>query len=598
MWQSQFAVYLGQENQEGFFGFIVENNFFLVLNAEVGLDKETGRQALLSIKQELLTQKIESLINLENFIAGQLKKQNLPADVSVATGLVTGKIIYLKTVNKGSIFIRRKNNFEKIISGNKTASGNLEEKDFFVFTTNRFIELFSQESELKTVFDHKTPHQLVEDLAPKIKSTDDQGAIALFIQFSNQEVISTEEDKEETIVSRPMLLEKGISFIRNLSGRWTQNRLLTDRKKTTTLFIVVILALVLFWSVGLGFNRRKESELNRKITRSRELISQKLDQAEETAFLNLSRSQVLISEAKDELNNLRKAVGDPPSLKLRWASKKKEIAEIEKMIKEKESKILKKEEKQAEEVYDLTVDNKNAQGLKTYLDENKMVILDKNQGIIYNLSLSKKSLDKLNNSLITSASLVAKYQDDTFFYVKGKGIYKVNQEIKPKLIIENDSDWGKLTDIWIYNSNIYLLDTGKDGVYKYVAGEDKYGNKSSYFKSGEAVKLSEARSIAIDSSLYIGFDDYIVKYTAGVRDEFKTAFPEENIKIAKIFTNKNLEKVYAWDKNKGSIYILAKNGSYERQVNSPVFSKGNDLVIFENSAYVLVKEKIYKVNLD
>jgi len=225
MWQSQFAVYLGQENQEGFFGFIAspsdsegENNFFLVLNAEVGLDKETGRQALISIKQELLTQKIESLINLENFIAGQLKKQNLPADVSIATGFITGKIIYLKTVNKGSVFIRRKNNFEKIISGNQTASGNLEEKDFFVFTTSRFIELFSYELELKSVFNHKTPHQLVEDLAPKIKSSDDKGAIALFIQLSNQDFVSPEENKEETIVSRPMLLEKGISFIRNLSG--------------------------------------------------------------------------------------------------------------------------------------------------------------------------------------------------------------------------------------------------------------------------------------------------------------------------------------------------------------------------------------------
>lgn len=596
MWQSQFAVYLGQENGEGFFGFLVlptdseeGSNFYIVLETKEGLNKETGRQVLSEIKQELLVSKIETLTDLEDFINNQVKKQNLPTGISLAAGFIVNKIIYLKTIGEGKIFIRRKKSFEKIIDGNKTASGYLEEDDFFIFTTNRFIQLFNQEMELKTVFDHKNPHQIIEDLAPQIKAIDDHGAIALFVQLISQESISQQEEKEEMIISQPMVLEKGRNFLNRLYQRFQQSRLQTDRKKTLTTGIVVVLILILFWSVGLGITRRNESVLNKKVNRSRELITQKLDQAEEVAFLNFSRSQALINEARDEFNNLKKEVG---------SKKKDDITRIEELIKNKEGKILKKEEKKADEFFDLTIDNKQAQGSKIYLDEDKLVIFDKNQGIIYKLSLTKKSINKVSDLEIKSARLIAGYQDNTFFYIEKKGVYKAGEESKPKIVVDADSDWGKIIDLWIYNGNIYILDTGKDEIYKYLAGEEKYSNKSSYIKSNETVNLDGATSMAIDSSVYIGFKDYLVKFTAGARDEFKTSFPEEGINLNKIYTSKNLEKVYAWDKNKGTIYVLGKNGTYERQIKSEILAKGNDLVVFDNAAYILVKEKIYKVNLD
>lgn len=589
MWQSQFAVYLGQETEEGFFGFISEGNFYLVLETREGLNKEKGREILSIIKQELVTTTINSLVDFESFINGQIKKQNLPTGISLVTGLVIDNIFYLKTVSEGKIFIRRKNNFEKIIENDQTASGYVETNDFFIFTSDRFIQLFGQETELKTIFNHKNPHQIVEDLAPQMKTGNDQGAIALFTQFLEKESISQEEEQEKTIISRPMILEKGQNVLDNIYQKFKQYKLQTDKKKTLTFIIIIVLALILFWSVGLGYARRKESQLTKKISRSRELITQKLDQAEEVAFLNLARSQALISEARNELNNLKKEVGD---------KKKEELTGIENIIKEKEAKILNKEEKKAEEFFDLTVDNKSAQGLKLYLDENNLAILDKNQGIVYKLSLAKKSLNKVNDSQIKLTRLIAGYQDEIFFYINGKGVYKISQQTKAKLAIDNDNDWGKITDNWIYNGNIYLLDTEKNDIYKYLSGEDKYGSKSSYFKPGEAIRLTGATSMAIDSSLYIGFNDYLVKYTAGARDAFKTSFPEEGVSLTKIYTSKDLEKVYGWDKNKGVVYILAKNGTYERQVKSSILTKGDDLVVFENSAYVVVKEKIYRVSLD
>jgi hypothetical protein len=359
------------------------------------------------------------------------------------------------------------------------------------------------------------------------------------------------------------------------------------KKKTFTLVAVFLILIILIWSVGLGYQRRKEVAAQKKIELVRQQILQKLDQAQEAAFLNISKSESLIGEAKDKVKGLRKEVGE----------KRLKISGLEKLIKEAENKIIKREEKSYEEFFDLTLDNKQAKGNKLYLDVDLMAIVDRGQGVIYTLSLSKKSLDKKSFNETKLAQLVASYRDELLFYHPDEGIYKINLEGKLKKAMEKDKDWGRIVDFWIYNGNIYLLDEERDEIYKYLVAEGGYSAKTSYFK-GAAFGLKNANSLAIDSAVYVGFADHIFKFTAGVQDEFKTSFPAPSVNLTKVFTTKDLEKVYAWDKTKGSIYILGKNGTYEREINSSILSKAEDFAVYENAAYVLVGAKIYKIGLE
>ena len=48
---------------------------------------------------------------------------------------------------------------------------------------------------------------------------------------------------------------------------------------------------------------------------------------------------------------------------------------------------------------------------------------------------------------------------------------------KPVRIIEDDSEWGNIIDLNVYNGNIYLLDSEKDEVYKYLVAEKGYSEK-------------------------------------------------------------------------------------------------------------------------
>lgn len=583
-----FAVFLGKEKEGGFSGFVAENNLFLVLEIEEGLDVEEGRNTINIIKEQLLKLEINSLFDFESALVETIKISNLPANFSLAAGILSKGIFYLKTVNQGIVFLNRDKEFAKIISADNAASGLLETNDFFIFTTEAFTKTIGGGDLLRTFLDNKKPGEIVDQLTPQIKGQDDRGLVALFTRFVEEEKEEGRGLDETLFVSRPKLWEKILtnfsSYYKDLKARYK----LTSQRKLLTLIGVILIFVILIWSVGLGVKRRNEQKIKQRIADTRQLIIQKLDQAEEVSFLNLPRALILISESKIEVNNLKKNLGK------NYAD---QIAQLNKLIADKENKFIKKEEKSYQEFFDLTVDEKQAQGYKFYLNDDNLVILDTKNSQIYLLSLSQKSLDKKKFPEIKSASLVVNYQDQVFFFNQD-GIYRIDVDNKLKKIINKDKDWGEIIDFWIYNGNVYLLDKTKDEVYKYLVATDGYSAKSSYFKSGQGTDLSQASSLAIDSSVYIGLQDLVLKYTAGERDGFKTSFPDENVDLTKIFTNKDTEKVYGWDKSKGIIYVLGKDGSYERQINSAILSKGNDFIVYDKNAYILQGSKIYEVSLD
>src|SRR3989344_839515 len=587
MFNFDFATYLGKEKEGGFSGYIAESNFFIVIEIEEGINAEQGKEILQKIKEEIISLSIQNLASFDQFISRFITKYNLPPSISLASGCLKDKIMYLKTIGEGSIYLNRNNNFAQIIEKDKSASGFLELGDFFVLTTQKFINVLGSDIELKTIFDNRNPQEIVNDLVTQLSGKGDDGAIALLVQHKEDEAeqvrfIDIESQQKDSALNQ--IKDKGRDFFttfKELSQR-------SGKRKIFTLAAVVAILFILIWSVVLGTQRKNLAAANKKVKLTKELVSLKLDQAEEVAFLNLPRSMALLSEAKKEVDKLKKETGK---------QKESDVKELEQMIKATENKIVKKEDKNYEEFYDLTLDSKGARGSNLYLEKENLNIVDQEKGIVYTLSLSKKSLDKKSASEIKNAKRVASYQDYILIFVDGEGVYKISADGKSKRVIDKDKDWENIVDMWIYNGNLYLLDSGNGDIYKYLVAESGYSEKSSYLK-GEAGSVKGANSIAIDSSVYIGLEDQIVKYTAGAKDDFSTSWPEKNVNLTKIFTSSDVEKVYGWDKAKGAVYILGKNGTYERQINSTILSKASDFVVLNNTAYVLVGEKIYKIALD
>ncbi|PJC80105.1 hypothetical protein CO008_02915 [Candidatus Roizmanbacteria bacterium CG_4_8_14_3_um_filter_36_12] len=604
MFQQEIAFYLGEQKQDGFSGIVSQDNLFFVLETGSGFSEELGHQVLDLVKEKIKQSPINNLSSLENFIINLIQEKNLPSGFSIATGFLKDNILYLKTTGTGKVFIRRKNKLGLLIEGNTTASGPVENGDFFIFSTDNFFDLVGGRQGLENTFDQRSPTEIIDEITPNLKAKQDQGAVALFVNLISVVPSEIEESDSLSLRAKRSNPFQEIATSTRSAGLLAMTRekirflwsLMRNSKKTLTFITVFIIFLVFLWSVVLGYQRRTNASVQNKIKLAKELISQKLSTAEEVAFLNMDRALILIKESKEETNKLKKEVP------LRSSSFEGQLEKLTVMITQVENKILKKEQRKYSEFFDLTVDDKSALGDRIYLDGETAFILDKRNlpagrqgGTIYKLSLEKKSLNKNQLSEIKSANLVAGYEEEGFFYAKGSGVYRIDSDGKLKKIVDNDKDWGEIIDIYTYNGNIYLLDKGKDEVWKYLRGEDSYGNKSSYFESGQAIDFSSINSLAIDGSLYLAGNSIIIKYTLGLRDGFKVDLPESKPNFDKVFTSKDLEKIYLWDKSKGTIYVLGKTGEYIEQVNSDILSKGNDFVVYKEEIYMLVGSKIYKI---
>lgn len=571
MAQFKTAFYLGEEKESGYSGVVVEDGLFLAIEVPEGITAVEGREFIKALKLEFQQAPPISLSEIDTLISDLVHDRNLVLGFSIALGYLKGSVLYLKTAGSGEVVIRRKNKTATLISGDTSASGYFEEGDTFVFTTARFIEVLGGHEQLSGIFDHRDPHQIVEEVTPSLTSQD-KGAVAIFLEVSRDEVTM-----DEGFIKPRGFLTK---FQDDIRGYYLRH----GKRKTMTFIAVIIIAAILLWSVVLGHTRRTSVKATQEISTARELITQKITEAEEVSFLNTPRAMAILGESKDTLNALKKKYPE-----------RKEIKEIEEIIATSENKIFKKEEAQSSEFFDLAVESETARGNKLYLDAENLLIQDKTGGTLYTLSLDKKSLSKNSSNDLKKATIIALYEDKKYFFVPGAGVFSIDEDNKASRVIENDSEWGNITDIATYNGNLYLLDSSKDQIYKYVVTESGFGNKTSYFAEGQAVDLSIYKSIAIDSSVYLGGAGSIIKFTAGLRDGFAMNLPVKDVEFAKVYTSLDLERVYGWDKKKGMVYVMEKGGEFEKQIKSEILAKGHDFVVYNDEIYVLVGGKIYKV---
>lgn len=593
MIQTDSAIYRGDQKSNGFVGCIAEGNVFCIMEAVEGYTEEEGHQAIALLKDLFHTHAVGDPTVIDEELKNYIREGNLPVRVSIAFGIL-GETLHLKTLGNGQIWLRRGDEFAVLIKGNRSATGPVQPGDTFIFTTDSFVNTISSPVALSSFVDNPSLSAGIEELTIFMRNKGRTDGIALFTRLStngykpephtSEPITSDIETKPEIQTETPSKKRVVLPRIPNI-GYIFQT---TKKKKIITFVLVFIIMIILIWSVGFGYKRRQSAQALEKINHTKEIVVQKLNQSDEVAFLNPQRSLVLINEAHTEVTSLKTAVG---------AEYQKEVGEIESMVKQREDQITHKENKKADEFFDLTIDNKNAAGSRMVLDGDQLAILDSKNGLIYTLSIEKKSLDKYTVSEVKSANIAVEYEKNIFFFVPGQGLYKVDDSGKAKKIIDADKELGAVPDIQVYNGNLYFLAPEKNNIYKYVATENDFSEKTPYIKSGETTSVSDASSLAIDSSVYVAKGNQIIKFTAGVPDDFKTVFPEDGVTIHKVLTSKELEKVYAWDKSKGVMYILTKDGTYERQVKSGAFVKADDVTIHDNAAYTLEKEKIYKVSL-
>ena len=574
----EYSIYLGQEQKNGFTGFLAEKNFFCVVEIFDGYTNEQGEQ-LMSSLAEVGTTSFNNLIEFDSSVSTLCKTLNVPLDTSIAIGYKKNQTLYLKTIGSSEIYIGRGKAFERVISGPTNAAGKFAQNDFYVFTTSFFTQSLKGIVHTKSfLHQHISIRDFPENIKQSIGAEDDTGAVALFVRMIEHEEQYVSEKSQFIVFTKIKdYLQKKLLFINSI-----------ETKKKIVIGAILFVCIGLFgWNITKGIQNRGGVQIGGASYEEKKIELEKVIEQASTKTDAIDEGLQMLNDATTSMVSLKKTA---------TKDKQPELEALQKKITDTESILIKRTNKIAQEYYDFAVEEKNANGTKLSLFEDKAYVLNP-EGTVYILTLEKKALQKITlPKKVSINSLVAGYEKNAYILNPNEGIIRLDESSKGKIVIPKETQWGSIASMQIYSGNIYLLDGGNNALYKYPVTVDSYGDRVSYFK-GSYMDMDTQSSFAIDMSVYVANKDVVTKYTAGLKDDFKLSIPGKNIIITKIITHTDQTELYLWDKTNGVLYVATRDGVYEKQVAAPQFSQATDIEVYNNKVYLLIGAKLYSVDL-
>ncbi|OIO44848.1 MAG: hypothetical protein COY72_01620 [Candidatus Nealsonbacteria bacterium CG_4_10_14_0_8_um_filter_35_10] len=161
----------------------------------------------------------------------------------------------------------------------------------------------------------------------------------------------------------------------------------------------------------------------------------------------------------------------------------------------------------------------------------------------------------------------------------------------------------EIDDFSVFKQNLYFLDSRKGEILKYSFPP----NTSKFWLSSETKKVINAKSIAIDGSVWILTDDNkIDRYFAGKYQETLTLniFPEPK-NFEKIFTSFDLPYLFILEPAQKRVIVLEKTGSTGSpqagevfaQFQSEKFDDLKDFFVSDKIIYLLNGQKVYWIEI-
>ncbi len=608
MWD--YSIYLGNESESFHVDFISTEHLFITASIEDSIEKDEFKELFEQVRSHITEEKVNSLAGFEKAIDKGFKKLEKSDSFSLAASLSVDNVLYLVTRGGGKVCISRGSVFQTLIEGTQTSSGYMQDQDLVVLTNSLFTARTS-ESTLRRFIQDQDPQEIVESLAPDLKSADDTGLIALFARYrkgasEDQYVENTEvvEDAAvmpaqtaQVVAQEPMYALPQQNHMNtaaptarfNIKNLWARMPVGNSLGKKATFALLIILVGVFIWSVILGNQRRVRNAFIKKVETEAQAIDSQLDEASSLTTSNVDRSLELLAAAKDSYATLKE---EADAKKL---SDLEQLKGIDSRIKEAEKSIKKEEETATEEFYDLNLIEKGASATSMYYDGTTLTMLDPDEAKVYMLSLEKKSVVTRKDNKVDGASFVAMHQEEPYVFSMSNGIFRITDD-KVELLVEKDDEWGSIKDFAMYSGNIYILDTEKDEIYKYLVAEGGYSGKNSYIKSGKA-DLGKATALTIDGSVYITLGSKVLKYEFGNSVELDLKLPtSDDVDFDDIYTSRDVDNLYLLDKESKRIFVVSKEGEFLKQISASVIGNADDFVVDkEQGILLLAKDKIIKI---
>lgn len=434
-----------------------------------------------------------------------------------------------------------------------------------------------------------------EDLESYLQTIDRLNPVAAILM---EQPVASEETAAPSVDQPIPALEqldqagsiKGAELIQTWAGRLTQ---LLPQQRRGRLYLAGVIVAIILAGIAWSIYQQNQAEKRARYLSLYNLASEKYQLAKNFKDIDSSQAQKNLAEAQQALDQA-----------LAINSQASELKNLADQIKDDSSSILRIYQINDWPIFlslDLIRPGFTANQLSFSLG--KILLLDTNQKSLVAVDLKKKTPQILAGERQLGQAFRASLNGQTaFVHSLDKGIIRVDLPTnKASTVAAVDEDWGKISDLFGFGGNVYLLDSLKNQIWKYTPVASGYAGRFAYIKDGQSVDLASSIRLQIDYSVWVlkGGPE-IIKLTGGLLDHFAVGGLDQPVKeIKSFFVTEEKDTVYLLDSTSSRLVVLKKNGQYQAQYRGDKFKTATDFVIDEQNKkiYLLENNKIYQIEL-
>lgn len=540
--------------------------------------------------------------------------------VTLALLVPVGMIVYFVMIGAGAIYLRRKEELSCLLKEPGGLSGQLQVGDTILLVSRGFTQILSQE-DVAGVFDHLTAKDAAEKLTLMIHEVSGGvGSAGLIFQVAGEEPVEEEEPvlKQEPITKSQtyMSLFKNKRELKNFVKRRIPSGALSRIRSVRTklpsfssgrnklLFLVTLVFFILFSvSVLLGILKQGFGTQSQEVTKAYTDAQHAFDEGVALMELNPVKGRQRLGEAKSILLPLTKTVSTR-------SKEGRQIITLYKQVLDNLTQAMHVTRAEPALFYDVSLLKKGGQVSAFGLSDETLAIVDKTTQTAYTLGIQTKNGQIVGGGdSFGGVRFVSMHGADVFVFTD-RGIHKIDTSQKKvtEAIIKKDDTWGTIGSLVSFGGNLYLLDTTKSRIWKYIATDNSlpadgqgFSERREYLNPDTLPDLSRATGMAIDASVFMATTDgKILRFTQGKENTFAVAGvdpPLGNDLI--VYTSDEVKNIYILDRQNKRVVQLGKDGIYLSQYAWEGNIMPNSMVVSEKSTKILLlaEGKIYGLDL-
>ncbi len=490
---------------------------------------------------------------------------------SILLCVPVGRVLYVVVRGAGDVYLTRGAEFTHLLAGEGAISGETKAGDTLLLVSEGFTRALGEE-EIKQVFDHRTPEEVAELLTLLLhEKKNGEGSAAVIVRMG------TEKAAEPTAEPPP-----------------PAPRTMLPKKKLALLTIVLLSLFGI--SVLLGIWRQTTRVKNESVTTTIVDARHALDEGVALLALNPVKGRERLVTAKELLAPLRETV---PARSVEG----REIAELFEEITKNLTIAMQQYTVKPELFFDGALVKKEGKIAFMGFEDATMGIVDQMTQTVYSLDVGSKKVTVLGGGQTYAGLSYAAVHGDKVYVLTDSGVHmaRLNDKKTVENVVKKAPEWGTVRALVSYGGNLYLLDSQKSRIWKYVATETGFSELREYLNPDTLPDLSAATSMAIDGSVFLGTTNgRIWKFTQGKEDTFvpKGVDPAFGTTLI-LSTNDETKNLYILDSQNKRVVLLEKDGTYIAQYVWEEALTPTQLAVSEGQKkiYLLADGKLYTISL-